>query len=106
MTIEGLSRLLCVGQDAILVQTRCAVLEFSGYEVESCLPDEVASRLMVSHYDAIIVSALLGEEAYTQAMAAIGSTPALILNTYMSAQELLAHVETTLKRAGALKMKD
>ena len=90
------ARLLCAGKDPGLLQTRCAVLERSGYHAQPAVLPEVETILRTEEFDLIIVSAWLGEWEKGQILSAAGKTPALMLTELTFADNLLAQVERML----------
>jgi DNA-binding response OmpR family regulator len=93
------ARLLCVGKELELLQTRCAVLNQSGYDTLAATLPEAESILRVSKFDLVIVSAWLSEWERGRILAAAGKTPALVLTEVTLAKELLAQVERLLTSA-------
>jgi hypothetical protein len=91
------ARLLCVGEDLKLLQTRCAVLEHSGYRAQSAMLPEVEDLLRSQEFDLLIVSAWLSEQETAKILTTAGKTPALVLNELTLADKLLAEVERLLE---------
>jgi hypothetical protein len=73
------ARLLCVGEDLKLLQTRCAVLERNGYRGQSAMLPEVEDLLRSQEFDLLIVSAWLSEREKAKILITAGKTPALVL---------------------------
>ena len=90
------ARLLCVGEELELLQTRCAVLNHSGYDTLAATLTEAESLLRDSKFDLVIVSAWMSEWERGRILAAAGETPALVLTEVTRAEELLAQVERLL----------
>jgi hypothetical protein len=90
------ARLLCAGKDLDLLQTRCAVLEHSGYQALSAALPEAETLLRTEEFDLVIVSAWLSEWEKGKILATAGKTPALVLTELTSADKLLAEVERLL----------
>jgi hypothetical protein len=98
-------RLLCVGRERYLLETRCAVLGQSGYDARSATLLEAAELLQTEKYDLVIVSALLSEEERSRILTAVGdSSSTLILNGVTFASELLSEVERKLASVGGEPM--
>jgi DNA-binding response OmpR family regulator len=93
------ARLLCVGKDRELLQTRCAVLTQSGYDAQAATLPEAEILLRAEEYDLVIVSAWLSEWEGGRILAAAGKTPPLVLGELTLAWELLAKVERLLPPA-------
>ena len=62
---------------------------------------EVELRFAKKHYDAIIVSAMMGDAELARIAMAAKRTPALVLDGLVNATDLLARVENLLKTAKA-----
>ena len=91
------ARLLCVGREQYLLETRCAVLGQSGYDAQSATLLEAEDLLRTEKYDLVIVSALLSDEEKSRILTAVaGSSPILTLNGVTFAAELLSEVERKL----------
>jgi hypothetical protein len=91
------ARLLCAGKDLGLLQTRCAVLERSGYRAQSAVLPEVETLLRTEQFDLVIVGAWLSEWEKGKILATAGKTPALVLTELTLADKLLAEVERVLE---------
>jgi hypothetical protein len=90
------ARLLCAGKELQLLQTRCAVLNQSGYDAVEATLAEAEILLRISKFDLVIVSAWLSEWERGKILAAAGKTPALVLTELTLAEDLLAQVERLL----------
>jgi DNA-binding response OmpR family regulator len=91
------ARLLCVGEDLKLLQTRCAVLERSGYHAQSAVLPEAEDLLRSQEFDLLIVSAWLPEWEKAKILTTAGKTPTLMLTELTLADKLLADVERLLE---------
>ncbi len=89
--------LLCVGKDAELLRTRCAVLSQSGYDAKSATVPEAELLLNTEQFDLIIVSAFLDEGEKGRILSAAGKLPTLMLRGLTLAPELLDEVERMLR---------
>ena len=89
-------RLLCVGTDPDLLQTRCAVLSRFGYDAISASVADAEMLLHTEEFDLVIVSAFLSQEEKNRAISAAGNTPTLVLDGLTLAPDLLAEVERRL----------
>ena len=83
------SRLLCVGND---VETRCAALSRSGYNVKLTALPEAQTLLRTEEFDLVIVSAWLSDQIIESA----GKTLVLVLDELTLPDKLLAQVECLL----------
>jgi hypothetical protein len=93
------ARLLCVGKELELLQTRCAVLNQFGCDTLAATLTEAESILRTSTFDLVIVSAWLSEWERSRILAAARETPALVLTEVTLAEDLLAQVEQLLASA-------
>jgi DNA-binding response OmpR family regulator len=90
------ARLLCVGKEPELLETRCAVLSHFGYDAQSTTLPEAEVLLRTSKFDLVIVSAWLSEWERGRILLAAGETPTLVLTQLTVAKELLGKVERML----------
>jgi DNA-binding response OmpR family regulator len=84
------ARLLCVGKEPELLQTRCAVLSRSGYDAQPVIVGEAESLLRTSEFDLVVISAWLSEWEKGHILSAAGETPTLVLTELTFADDLLA----------------
>ena len=70
-----LARLLCVGRELELLQTRCAVLSYSGYDAIPATMPEAETLLHTGQFDLVVVSAWLSEWERGRILGAAGKTP-------------------------------
>jgi hypothetical protein len=91
-----IARLLCVGKELDSLQTRCAVLNHSGYDAKSATVREAEILLRTEEFDLVIVSAFLSQEEKSSVISAAGEMPILVLDGVTFPQELLAKVERLL----------
>jgi hypothetical protein len=90
------ARLLCVGKNVDLLETRCAVLGSAGYNAKSAALPEAATLLATEEFDLVIVSAWLSEWEDRHIRSAAGKTPTLVLTELTLADKLLAEVQRLL----------
>ena len=88
-------RLLCTGNEADLLHSRCAVLRHSGYQAQAATLQEAEILLHTEKYDLVIISAWLSEWR-GQILSAAGETPTYVLRGLTFTSELLAQVERLL----------
>jgi CheY-like chemotaxis protein len=89
------SRLLCVGNELDHLESRCAVLNHSGYDAKSATVAEAVKLLRTEEFNLIIISAFLSPEQ-DNVISAAPNTPKLVLDGVTFAAELLAKVERML----------
>jgi hypothetical protein len=98
-------KILCVGHDQGLLQSRCAVLRQAGCDASTLGPAE-AELLLNMHqldlfssaegFDLVILSSSLTENQRVRIIAAAGRTPILNLTTLTFAPDLLRMVKDRL----------
>ena len=52
------TKILCVEQDVAVIESRCAVLKHSGYDVHSAFPQVAETVLRSQKFDLIVISRL------------------------------------------------
>ncbi len=92
-------KILCIGTDLRLLQTRCAILARSGYDAEAANLQEAGILLRTAKYDFIIISAGLSDVAMGRLIAAAGTTPTYVLTELTFAAQLLDEVGRRLQPA-------
>jgi hypothetical protein len=90
------ARLLCAGKEADLLQSRCAVLRYSGYDARAASLREAEILLRTEKYDLVIISSCLSEWERGRILSAAGKTPRYVLRGVTFASELLAQAERLL----------
>jgi hypothetical protein len=95
--------MLCVGKDLDLLQTRCDVLNLSGYDAQSATVPEAELLLLTEKFDLVIVSAFLDDSEKDRILAAAGTMPTLMLRGLTLAPELLGKVQRMLAELEANK---
>jgi|SRR3984885_11842543 hypothetical protein len=90
------ARLLCTGNEANLLQSRCAVLRHSGYQARAATLLEAETLLRTETYDLVIISAWLSEWERGRILSASGKTPTYVLRGLTFTSELLGQVERLL----------
>jgi hypothetical protein len=56
------ARILCLGRNAELLKSRCAILAYTGYKADAAIIPEGFEQLSAEKYDLVIISARLAEE--------------------------------------------
>jgi hypothetical protein len=91
------ARLLCVGNERDHLQSRCDVLNFSGYDAKSATVREAEILLRTEKFALVIVSAFLSQAERERVVSAAGETPTLVLEGLTFAPQLLPQVERVLQ---------
>jgi hypothetical protein len=92
------ARLLCIGTEVDSLPTRCAVLNYRGYEAKSATVAEAEILLRTDEFDLVIVSAWLDEWERGCILTAAGKTLTLVLTELTPVEQLLAQVKRLLNR--------
>jgi hypothetical protein len=91
-------KILCIGRDAVLLESRCAVLAHGGYEARAATIAEFQQQLGFGKFALIIISA---RQAAQESLAFVQGLPAdtrtLILDGYISPNDLLSAVANRLQ---------
>lgn len=88
------TRILCVGEDATLLASRCAVLSHGGYCADFALLQEAKNRMSERHYDVVILSTHTTREEKDYVMAdAPPAVRLLEIERLTAPKALLASVE-------------
>jgi hypothetical protein len=90
------TRLLCVGNEADLLQSRCAVLRHAGYDARVATLEDAEILLRTEKYDLAIISASLSEWEKGRILSAAGTISTYVLRGLTFAPELLAQIERRL----------
>ena len=93
------ARLLCTGNEADLLESRCTLLRHSGYEAQASTLQEAEILLRTEKYDLVIISAWLSEWERDQILPAAGKTPTYVLSGLTFTSELLGEVERHVAQA-------
>lgn len=95
-------RILCVGIDRILLETRCAVLASQGYDARPVLFAEAEELLKTAAFDLIILSAMLSLGEKRRVLAVVpGATKTLALESLVTPSDLLRKVAALFSRTTA-----
>jgi DNA-binding response OmpR family regulator len=89
-------RLLCTGNEANLLESRCAVLRHAGYDARPATLPEAEILVRTGDYDLVIISAGLSDWDRGRILSAAGKTPTYVLRGLTFASELLAQIERRL----------
>jgi DNA-binding response OmpR family regulator len=88
--------LLCAGKDSGLLKSRCAVLRYSGYDVQAATLGEAEALLHDQVYDLVIISAQLTDREEARMLSVAGKTPTYVLDGLTLAGDLLDQVKQRL----------
>lgn len=95
------NRILCIGVDSALLETRRQVLALHGYDAEIALPAEI-KQIPPGHFDLLVVSVMvIDDDKYRIVRLARPDTRILILESLVLPNELLALIEGALTRRTA-----
>jgi DNA-binding response OmpR family regulator len=89
------ARILCLGRNAELLKTRCAVLAHQGYLADAATIPEGFFQLRSEKYDLLIVSARLAEK---NGKCLPADMPTLVLDGMVLPVQLLQEVARKLER--------
>jgi DNA-binding response OmpR family regulator len=89
-------RLLCVGKESDLLETRCTVLKYNGYDARSASLWEAETLLSQEAFDLVIISATLNVGETGRVVSAVGESRTIVLRGVTFARDLLAEVERRL----------
>jgi hypothetical protein len=97
------ARILCVGDDARHLATRCAVLSVLGFVADYALPEEAPSKVKNTSYELVIFSSMLSEAGEECRRAGItGNAKVLVLQKLILPTDLHNIVEEALRHAPLL----
>jgi hypothetical protein len=91
-------KILCIGEDATLLEGRCAVLAHGGYRATAATVSEAARQLLTQTFALVIVSERLGAEQKRLFDSLPAETRSLVLDRFILPADLLVAVEKRLKR--------
>jgi hypothetical protein len=90
-------RILSIGTDVKLLETRHALLASRGYDPQIATPEDVEEKLQTGKFDLVILSVMLTEEEKRCIQAKLPTgTRALLLETLVTPKELLRMVAEVL----------
>ena len=96
--VPGLKgRILCIGMDLLLLQTRQLLLNSKNYDSAIALPGVVNRELLAGGFDLLIISVSVGRMESNRIVALkAGNTRTLVLDTLVMPDELLGMIEEAL----------
>jgi hypothetical protein len=92
------ARVLCVESDLAKLESRCAILKHSGYDVASASPQGAAIVLCSQKFDLIVISALSDHETHRLINFSDGADVLVMDEGIIRPSELIALVEERLAR--------
>lgn len=91
----GAAKILCVEDDAAILESRCAVLKYSGYDAASATPQLADVVLRRHRFDLIVVSSV-GDFVLHRIIGLSDGAEVLVLDGFIMPSELLSLVEQRL----------
>jgi hypothetical protein len=91
----GAAKILCVEQDAAVLESRCAVLKVSGYDAASAVPRIAEIALRSQKFDLIVLSSLADSDLHRILNLADGAD-VLVLEGFTMPSKLLSLVAQRL----------
>ncbi len=92
-----MAKILCVEGDVALLESRCAILKHSGYDVSSASPQIAEIVLRSRKFDLIVLSRLSDSDLHRVLNLADGAE-ALVLKGFTTPAALLSSVKQRLNR--------
>ena len=96
-THPGVPKILCVELDAGLLESRCDVLKYAGYDAASASPKVAEIMLRCQKFDLIVLSAL-SDFDQNRIVALADGAEVLVLDAFTYPSELLSLVAQRLNR--------
>jgi hypothetical protein len=93
----GPAKILCVELDVAVLESRCAVLKYSGYDAASASPQLAEIVLRVQKFDLLVVSSLNDSDLHRIINLADGAD-VLVLDSFTLASRLLSLAAQRLNR--------
>jgi hypothetical protein len=97
MSNLGAAKILCVELDLFVLESRCAVLKYSGYDTASASPHLAEIMLRCQKFDLIVLSRLSDSDLHRIINFADGAD-LLVLDGFTRPSELLSLVAQRLNR--------
>jgi DNA-binding response OmpR family regulator len=94
---SGAAKILCVEPDVAMLESRCAVLKYSGYDVASASPQVAETLLRSRKFDLIVLSRLSDSDLHRVINFSDGAE-VLVLDGITVPSELLSLVSQRLNR--------
>jgi hypothetical protein len=93
----GAARILCVELDLFVLESRCAVLKYSGYDAASASPQVAEILLRSQKFDLIVLSSLRDSDLHRVINLSDGAE-VLVLDGFTMLSKLLSLVAQRLNR--------
>lgn len=93
----GGARILCIESDLIVLESRCAVLKFSGYDAASASPQVAEVVLRSQKFDLLVVSSL-NDRDLQRVVSLSDGADVLVLGGITMPSELLSLVAERLNQ--------
>jgi hypothetical protein len=90
------AKILCVTDDAVVLETRCAVLKYSGYDACSVLPRGAGIALRGQKFDLVVISSLSDSDLHRVVNFSDGAK-LLVFDGFIAPAELLSLVAERLR---------
>jgi DNA-binding response OmpR family regulator len=94
----GAARILCVELDVAVLESRCAVLTYSGYDSASATPQVAEMVLRGRKFDLIVLSTMLDDSDLHRIINFADGADVLVLEEFTFPSELLFLVAQRLNR--------
>jgi DNA-binding response OmpR family regulator len=88
-------KILCVEYDPVVLESRCAVLKYSGYDVASASPQSAEILLRSQRFNLLVVSSLSNHDLHRIIDLSDGAD-LVVLKAVTTASELLSFVGTMI----------
>jgi CheY-like chemotaxis protein len=95
---SGAAKILCVEPDVIVLESRCAVLKYSGYDVASASPQVAETLLRSRKFDLIVISSLSDSDLHRVLNFSDGAE-VLVLDEFILPSNLLSLVAQRLQQS-------
>jgi hypothetical protein len=89
-------RILCIGRDPLLLQSRCAVLSHNGYDAQAATVPGARRKLQDDTFDLVILSGRLSERKRESEIIPAG-TQTLEIQRFLLPSEMLEAVAERLR---------
>jgi hypothetical protein len=94
----GAAKILCVELDVAVLETRCAVLRYAGYDAASASPQVAEMVLRSQEFDLILLSTMLSDSDLLRIISLADGAAVLVLDGLTMPSELIFLVTQRLNR--------
>jgi CheY-like chemotaxis protein len=91
-------KILCVDSDPFVLESRCAVLKYSGYDAASASPQAAEVVLRSQKFDLIVISTVSDQDLH-RILSVSDGAEVLVLDGLIMASKLLSLVAQRLQRS-------